>query len=380
MVLFFAAQLLPEAQAAVAVRCYHLIDALRAAGVEVSVLTHSRAPRSSRLFVPMPSNKLPTPVRIVGEALVGVELAVRLVLLTLIGRRPFVVLSSPPYVTCTVAAVACRAIGLRFAWDARDLYPEVLENTGVISRTGRISRALRSLARGVYRAAAFVSTPSDSFREQILRYGIPESRVFVVRNGFDEVSFSPAETQRAGDFVCINHGLLGRMHDIELIIEVARRLSAAEPPVQFRIIGHGPKEYLLRGDLPPNLKYIGPLSYDRIPAALAAADLGLAFIVAGEGADGAFPVKVYECWGAGLPVVITPVSEAGRLATQLGMGIAHGDRDVDSIVEAIRRLATRDTQYVSMQQAVRRERGRFGRRAESRRFATLVVDALRDRE
>jgi glycosyltransferase involved in cell wall biosynthesis len=49
----------------------------------------------------------------------------------------------------------------------------------------------------------------------------------------------------------------------------------------------------------------------------------------------AFPVKIYECLACGLPVVVTPESEAGRYVEAHEVGFQHENEDVEGIHQSI---------------------------------------------
>lgn len=378
-VIFYAAQSLPASSSACAVRCFHLIRALQRSGYRVDVWSHTPGSRSTALLLPFVSNRWPTPLRMLLEALMGVELIFRLTLRRYFSPPAVVVLSSPPFVSCFFAAVACRALGIRYVWDARDLYPEVLFNFGVVKRDSAVGRWMAGATRSIYRHALFVSTPSDSFVETLRRQVDEPSKVLLVRNGFDEEMFpSKPPTTRAGKpFVCVNHGLLGRMHNIKLLLQVAEIVDRTNPDIVFHVIGSGPKQYFFEGDIGPNVRYFGHRSHSEIPGFLFNADVGLAFIEDGEGTDGAFPVKIYEYIGAGLPTLVTPISEAGRLVASKGIGACFENCDATSIAKLIIELSARGEQLDRWRDNVEKSRDMFFRSKWANDFCARLSEALR---
>jgi glycosyltransferase involved in cell wall biosynthesis len=259
------------------------------------------------------------------------------------------------------------------------VYPEVLFNFGVLRRDHLLGRWLAHATRVLYRDALFVSTPSNSFVATIRNQVAAPQRVQLIRNGFDERMFAPAPNLRKeGPFVCVFHGLLGRMHNIELLLNVADRVGSVRPDVRFVVAGYGPKEKLLRAHSRPNVQFLGAQPYSRIPALLAEADLGLAFIEDTEGTDGAFPVKVYEYIGAGLPVLVTPLSEAGRLIEERSLGRSFSNEDEVGIARTILDSADRGAMYSHWREVARAERHEFSRRRWSDEFAARMQSASVD--
>lgn len=375
-VILYAAQSLPSSSVACAVRCFHLAAAMTAGGMDVDVWSHAPGTRTTPLWLPFPSNRWPTPVRMLFEGLMAVEIGLRLTWRRLRTPDVVVVLSSPPFVTCFLVAHWIRLVGLRYIWDARDVYPEVLLNFGVLRTDSAAGRWLAHTTKLLYRDALFVSTPSESFADVIGKQLPATKRALVVRNGFDEEMFRPAPgDSRVGAFVCIFHGLLGRMHNIELLLSVAERVALARPEVRFVVIGYGPKAGMLRDRPRPNVDFLGSKAYTEIPRFLADADLGLAFIEDTEGTDGAFPVKVYEYIGAGLPVLVTPLSEAGRLVEAIGIGRGFTNQEPDEIARTIIELADRGERFASWRRATLARRSAYGRRRWSDEFSREIEAA-----
>lgn len=347
---------------------------MRDAGIDVDIWSHTPGSRTTALLVPFASNRLPTPLRILVEVIMGVEIMLHLAARRFASPNVVVVLSSPPYVTCFLAANACRLLGLRYIWDARDIYPEVLFNFGVLRRESIIGIWLTRVTSTIYRYALFVSTPSDAFVAIIRSHLVDVGSVNLIRNGFDEKMFvvRPSPRDTTAPFVCINHGLLGRMHNIQLLLDVADIVYKLRPDIEFWVIGSGPKQNLLLGGNRPNVRYFGHKAYTDIPGYLAEADLGLAFIEDTDGTDGAFPVKLYEYIGAGLPALVTPRSEAGRLVESEQIGAGFGNGDALGIAHAIIDLSDRGDRYTCWRGNVVRLRSRFGRMRWSTDFARLV--------
>jgi glycosyltransferase involved in cell wall biosynthesis len=220
-----------------------------------------------------------------------------------------------------------------------------------------------------------VTTPSDTFARTLTSQLGDSTEVSVIRNGFDEQLFKPADRERpaGAPFTCVNHGLLGRMHNIQLILDVAALVQGHEG-IRFLVVGYGPKEPLLRSHGLRNLTFLGPMAYELIPEWLTEADLGIAFIESNEGADGAFPVKVYEYIGAGLPTLVTPLSEAGRLVEERGVGLAFGNDEAARIAERLIALSDRGEDLRAMRDRCREVRLEYSRERASRSFAQRLFE------
>mgnify|MGYP006416935861 CR=1 FL=1 len=68
----------------------------------------------------------------------------------------------------------------------------------------------------------------------------------------------------------------------------------------------------LRDDMPDNIHYMGPVSFDKVPLTLAGYDVGLLpFKPSGSFLDYFDPIKAYQYWAAGLGIAATNVGRMG---------------------------------------------------------------------
>lgn len=97
-------------------------------------------------------------------------------------------------------------------------------------------------------------------------------------------------------------GKLDAWVDFDAIARVGERL----PGASILVVGPGrpkPRAY------PSNVHFTGPFPYDRLPQLLHACDVGLIPFVVSELTHAVSPLKLYEYFAAGLPVVATRLDE-----------------------------------------------------------------------
>ncbi|MFC1680610.1 glycosyltransferase [Pseudomonadota bacterium] len=133
-------------------------------------------------------------------------------------------------------------------------------------------------------------------------------RVITVPNGSDPTLFrpdiAPIHCIKSGpdhfNVVWIGSAYLA-WHNFDLVRQAAQLLWDMHPEVRitFYIIGKG-----LPGiqDMPPNVRYCGPVAYRRLPTWLAAMDIGLALYRPGP-ADLNSPLKLFDYMASGLTVI-----------------------------------------------------------------------------
>ncbi|MBI3748465.1 MAG: glycosyltransferase [Chloroflexi bacterium] len=127
-------------------------------------------------------------------------------------------------------------------------------------------------------------------------------------------------------------GKLAERIDATLIEAVGRRM----PGVSFVFVGqvlHEPSVSRLRRL--PNVHMLGDRHYNDLPAYLQHFDVAWIPHRVGEGETGGDPIKLYEYWAAGRPVVSTAIDGLGRYASRLAI-VEGSDEAVTALADALR--------------------------------------------
>jgi glycosyltransferase involved in cell wall biosynthesis len=176
--------------------------------------------------------------------------------------------------------------------------------------------------------AVFVSAPASA--EALARW---RSNATVLPNGVDPEYFA-APHPRPLDLppapVVGYAGKLAHRIDAELVREVARSL----PDLTFVFIGPVLDASAIRAmRATSNVRILGDRHYSLLPSYLQHFDVAWIPHRVGEGETGGDPIKLYEYWAAGCPVVSTPIDGLGRW----GERHTHATT-TDEMRSAIRRL------------------------------------------
>jgi glycosyltransferase involved in cell wall biosynthesis len=300
--------------------------------------------------------------------------------------------TSPPFPVAVVTLLASKLTSTPYVVDVRDIYPEILFATDLVDRDSWFGRFLRWVERHVYDHALLVTSVTEGLCDYVEQR--TDTDVILVRNGIDRRHFVPDDTissntspsggaSPTGDgFVVLFHGTLGRAQNVELLLQYGRHLKrTGVRDVMLRVIGDGPRaETLTRGideyDLEEHVEYLGRVDFDDIPDHLHAADVGLSPRLDGFINQTAFPVKVYECLSCGLPVVVTPESEAGEFVVDHRVGFQHSNDDVKGIHESIMKLREDPSLYREYSQRAIRVSDSFDRHSLARELADEITSRV----
>ena len=179
-----------------------------------------------------------------------------------------------------------------------------------------------------------VIATTEKLRQDILA-GSPAKEVLVVSNGVDPAFFLAHRGHLPGDFSKKRPtvGFVGAIFhwiDVELIAATAVLL----PDVDFLMIGPAKGITLpTAGTGPPNLLWLGQKPYGQIPSYIDLFDVALIPFKPGTIAETADPIKLYEYFVLGKPVVSTSVRQAARYGDGRLLKIAGTAED---FAEAIR--------------------------------------------
>jgi hypothetical protein len=153
------------------------------------------------------------------------------------GRIDAVLSLTSPACLAVTAGVISRLHGAKhFHW-AMDLYPEVGVRLGEL-KVGALVRFLRVLMRLAYRDAAQVVTLDEDMRDFLqTHYGVDSA---ILEPFPPEVSW-PASAEKSNANQWLYSGNFGRAHEIEILLQVQKRLEDHGSAATLVLQGQGPQ-------------------------------------------------------------------------------------------------------------------------------------------
>ncbi|HEY2785742.1 MAG TPA: glycosyltransferase family 4 protein [Fimbriiglobus sp.] len=279
--------------------------------------------------------------------------------------RPDVVIATSPQLLCGVAGyVLARFLRVPFVFEVRDLWPESILAVEAL-KEGTFIRALKRVARFLYTHCSRIVTVGDGYRRGIeSRYGIPERRIDVVRNGIDTSLFVPlpreneirAEYGWGNKFVAMYVGTHGMAHGLTSVLEAARAMRD-EADVLFVFVGEGAEKDGLKRQAADwqlaNVQFIDQQPKARVPLFYAACDVGLVTLRDTPLFQEVLPSKIFEYLGMERPIVLAVGGEARKVVEAAGAGEYVPPGDVPALIAAVRRAAADRPRLTAMGRAGR---------------------------
>jgi glycosyltransferase involved in cell wall biosynthesis len=260
---------------------------------------------------------------------------------------PDVVLGSSPHLFAALGAWrVARRLRVPFVFEVRDLWPESLGVWG--RRRGPGYWGLWLIARFLYRSAARIVVLARGVQGYLQRLGVPAARLVYVPNGADLDAFQVHAARNGGPLRLVYAGAHGPANGLDIVLSAAALLRD-EPRVRFLFVGDGPaKEALVRHAREENLSNVefrDPVPKSQIPQLLASCDAGLMVLKdVPLFSFGVSPNKLFDYWGAGLPVICNVPGEVEGWVREANGGIQAADATAEGLAEAVKVLVVMDPQ------------------------------------
>lgn len=366
----------PESPA-MAVRNKYMADAFIDAGYDTTILTSNLSKgvteyRVKTLLSPIGTNKDSVYIRLIKELIYATEVFFRVLLMP----SKLFFISSPPFTISYMASLACRISGKRYIFDVRDEYPEVYFTEGLVNPDSFFGKQLKRIERITYQRSWMTTTVTDIIVNKLkTKSGQPE-KIHLVRNGFAD-NIQVIEKLSTNPFTILFHGNMGKFQNPQLIVDVARGCQSLNLPVTFEVYGWGNQTQVIldaEKDI-PCLRHMGLIDHKDVPELLKKTSLGISFQGDTEISKNSFPSKVMEFIGSGIPMIVTPISEAGNFVEQAGVGFQFAPTDSDAIVDCIKSLVENPDRLSDMSAKAKAIRGSLSRYKISKDFVEIVDQA-----
>lgn len=301
-----------------------------------------------------------------------------------LGKIDVLIVSSPSFFSVISAWLLSILKGVPFVFEVRDLWPAVFVELGVL-RNRWIIGALEFIEMFLYRRSAAVVTVTESFREILVRRGLPADKVVTVTNGVDLDDFKPGpadpalrgELGAAGKFLVLYIGAHGISQALKSILDAARILLPKDD-ILFVFIGEGAEKAALveraREWGLSNVRFLPGQARGTVEGYYRAADLCLVPLRDIPLFDTFIPSKMFEMLGCARPILASVRGEAARILSDSQAALVVGPEDAQAIADGIvalkqdapRRetMASRGREFVSKNYQRRDLALRYGRLLE----------------
>ncbi len=255
------------------------------------------------------------------------EFAVRaLVALTRAHRRRHYALAQVASIpdALVFAALPLRMVGVPVILDLHEAMPEFFRMRFPRASNRLVQVVLAAQERLSIAMANAVITVNDALGDRLVNMGVRRSKVTIVRNSpslarFNAAAHAQRQFMEDGTLRLVYAGGLSKIYEVEVAVGALAQLKARRPdlPARLDLYGRDFGEVPLREQaeqlgVADRVFFHGRIPIDDVPAAVAAADIGIAPTRRTEFTDLSLSTKVFEYAAMGKPVVATrlPMVEA----------------------------------------------------------------------
>lgn len=215
-------------------------------------------------------------------------------------------------------------------------------------------RLVAYFERTLPRKVKHVTTNTSFMRENILSWGVPQERITYLPNGVDRERFRHSErnhtNQIRDQYDLIDREVIsyiGSMslasHAVDLLLEAFKKLKSLRPNAVLLLVGGGEDFTKLQQaaqatGLAGDIHFTGRIPPDEIPDYYRISDVSVDPVYDDQAARGRSPLKLFESWACGVPIVTADVGDRKSLLSDPPAGLLSRAGDADSLARSIDRI------------------------------------------
>lgn len=248
-------------------------------------------------------------------------------------RFDLVIASSPQPFILIQGWVIARLHKIPFVAEIRDPWPEVVSIEGFFSKKLPY-KALKAYARKMYHKCDMLVGVAENYRDLFKKkYGIPGSKIAIIRNGCNEELFSPGAKENnfrkkhnlTGKFVCSFVGNVGNFLRCETLIRAAHLLRD-DHDIVFIFVGAGAGLQAVKQAKEEfnvnNVLFFDSVPREEVPDVFRASDVSIAHAMNHPYYRTCIGAKIWEIMGTGIPILVGFEGETRGIVEEARAGFA----------------------------------------------------------
>jgi len=219
-------------------------------------------------------------------------------------------------------------------------------------------KILAPLLRKIWTKASALVANSEGLRQRALRF-MPTAAIEVIPNGVDLNQYTPSQANDiTGEIKLLTVGRLSVTKRVEILIETVEILSKNKRKASLTIAGGGAmldglKRLAEQKGLSNTIEFTGRIESGKMPEIYRTSNIFVSATMQ-EGMSNA----MLEAMASGLPIITTPCEGLEELIADNGIIVK--DSSVQSLAEAISKLAEDKHRFKAMCESARRRAEKFG--------------------
>ena len=199
-------------------------------------------------------------------------------------------------------------------------FPIAYDCHDVLSGFRRISREIVEKEPALFEISDLVVFSSQElFNENVAQYPYLKDKSILVRNAVDESWLSRSEADRRGSAGHVSEIIVGYVGALDFWFDVdaVEKAAHAHPNWKFLLIGRVEDKRILHLSRLPNIVFAGEVPHSELHKYMAMFRVALIPFLRNNLTIGTNPIKLYEYFSYGLPVVSTDLPEMDEFKSLL---------------------------------------------------------------
>lgn len=264
----------------------------------------------------------------------------------------FIFTGSGPPTQGVVVGLAKKVSGKKVIYNLQDIFPDSLVTSGICGENSFLMKIGHAMENFTYRNADHIITITDDMKANIMKKGVPEDKISVVRNWIDtdkvkhisredNLLFDELKLPKDGFYV-VYAGNLGKVQGVDVILKTASLMKNYKD-IKFVIFGNGSEEdnlkKIVRDKHLDNVLMFPLQPIERVSEVYSMADISIISCTPGTGGSG-MPSKTWTIMAAGIPIIASfdMPSEMERTIEEAVCGFCTRAGDENELTEKIIRV------------------------------------------
>jgi glycosyltransferase involved in cell wall biosynthesis len=244
------------------------------------------------------------------------------------------------------AGLPLRVLGVPLVLDLHEAMPEFFRMRFPGASRSAAHRLLLIQERLSIGLASAVVTVNEALAGRLVDLGVAADKITVLLNSPSLARFDPAahprrEFRADGTVRLVYAGALTPIYELDVAVTAVARLKDRRPdlPIAFDVYGRGDSEPALRTlatdlGVDDRVHFHGRIPIEAVPAAIAAADIGLAPTRRDPFTDFSLSTKIFEYGAMGKPAVASRLPMVER-TFPAGSVVAYDAGDPEALADAV---------------------------------------------
>ena len=281
-------------------------------------------------------------------------------------KYDYLLVESPPLFLGYSAMALSKKLNAKLIFNVSDLWPESAEKLGIATNKIALNLAYKLEAK-CYRQAFLITGQTQGIVDDICTR-FPDKKVYWLPNGVDVSFYNPSQIQPGNfrekngfskeEILYFYGGIIGHAQGLEVILNAANLLRDSSS-IQFVLQGSGPEKETLIALMQSlnltNVHFLEPVSKIEMPAILKSIDVALVPLKNLPLFKGAIPSKVFEALAMEVPLLLGVDGEARNHFIEKGKaGLFFQPENADELAKQAQFLAENLVERLEMGKNARR--------------------------